>query len=168
MAAPKLSDDVKAEIVRRLACFQPGAQIVKDIKAELGIDVTRQTVSGYDPTKMGFEAGDRWAAQFHEHRKAFLSSVANVPVADQAYRLQLLHEGIEVAREQRNFVLVAKLLEQVAKELGGAYTNARQVNHGGSVGRFDITADEARAEIRARAAAARERAIAASGLPTTH
>jgi hypothetical protein len=46
----ELSGPVKAFIVQRLARFDAPSQVVKAVKEEFGLDVSRQRVHFYDPT----------------------------------------------------------------------------------------------------------------------
>lgn len=53
MAEPvELSDEVKAFIVSRLACWQKPTEVVKAVKESFGVDVTPQRVKCNDPTKV--------------------------------------------------------------------------------------------------------------------
>ena len=44
-----LSTEVKAFIVQSLACFESPTKVIELVKAEYGIDVSRQQVSQYTP-----------------------------------------------------------------------------------------------------------------------
>jgi len=46
-----LRSEVKAFIVHALACFDTPSQVVEAVKKEFGVDVSRQTCEGHDPTK---------------------------------------------------------------------------------------------------------------------
>src|SRR3954452_10970604 len=48
-AVTYLTDDVKTFIVRTLAAFDTPSQVARLVKAEYGIDVSRQQVEVYDP-----------------------------------------------------------------------------------------------------------------------
>jgi hypothetical protein len=123
-----LKDDVKLVIVQALACFDTPSQVAKFVKEEFSLDVPRQQVAMYDPTK---SAGKGLSAKlteiFNATRKAFLEEVPKVPIAQQAYRLRILQRLVERAEAKGNAPLVAQLLEQAAKELGGAMTNRREL-----------------------------------------
>lgn len=122
----ELSEELKQEIVKRLACFEDIGEIVKDFRLR-GIETEHKQIGSYDPTKSYFEAGD-WARDLFESvRKAFVEDAAAVPVANQGFRLNLLQEGIQAARKAKNWKLVAELAEQASKEVGGAFTNERNM-----------------------------------------
>jgi hypothetical protein len=122
-----LNDDQKREIVEALACFSTPAQIIAYFQSEYGLILEHVQVGRYDPTRPYYAAGDKWREIFEARRKGYLEDVAAVPVASQAYRLNLLQEGIDAAKKARNWPLVAQLAEQAAKEVGGVLTNQRDV-----------------------------------------
>lgn len=123
-----LKDDVKLAIVQALACYDTPSQVAKFVKDEFGLDVPRQQVAMYDPTKpAGKGLSAKLAQIFHATREAFLKDVSNIPVSKQSYRLRVLQRAVERAEARGNAPLVAQLLEQAAKEVGGAYTNRREV-----------------------------------------
>lgn len=130
-----LTDDVKAFIVQALACFDTPTQVSDAVKQELGVDVSRMQVSLYDPTKrMGKNLGKKWVAMFDSARKQFLEETNAIPVANQAYRLRVLNRMLDKVEKQGNTALAAQLLEQAAKESGGAFTNKHRLEHTGKDG----------------------------------
>lgn len=130
-----LSDDVKAFIVQALACFDTPTQVSDAVKEEFGLDVSRMQVSVYDPTKrMGRNLGKKWRALFDSTRKAFLDDASSIPIANQTFRLRALNRLYEQASSRGNVVLAAQLIEQAAKESGGAFTNRHKLEHTGKDG----------------------------------
>lgn len=123
-----LTDQQKTEIVLAHAQFMAPSGIVVMLREEHGVESDTAQVVRYNPTKACFEGGERWLPIFQEARKAYLHEVAAVPVAHQAYRLNLLQEGIESARRAKNWGLVGNLAEQAAREIGGIYTNQRNLS----------------------------------------
>jgi hypothetical protein len=128
MAKSKLSDGVKAYIVQALACFDTPSVVVAAVKKEFSVDVSRQLVENYDPTK---RAGDnlsaKWRMLFEETRKVFLEDTATIAISHRAVRLRALQRMAEKAEERGNMVLASSLLKQAAEEVGGAYTNRREL-----------------------------------------
>lgn len=122
-----LTEQQKTEIVLGHARFMSPSDIVVMLREEHGVECDTAQVVRYNPIKACYEGGERWRPIFEEARKAFLHEVAAVPVAHQAYRLNLLQEGIESARKARNWRLVGRLAEQAAKEVGGMLTNQHNV-----------------------------------------
>lgn len=122
-----LSTDVKAFIVQQLACFDTPSQVVAAVKTEFGIGVSRQAVEAHDPTKKaGARLAPRWAELFTQTRERFRNDTAEIPIANKAFRLRALNRMAMKAEDTRNIVLAAQLIEQAAKEAGGAYTNRHQ------------------------------------------
>lgn len=122
-----LSEEQKWEIVEALACFRDVPSIIRAFHIEYGITLDRKQVGRYDPTRPYYAGGEKWREIFDARRKACLEDVFAIPVAHKAYRLNMLQEGIDAARGAKNWVLMAQLLEQSAKEVGGVLTNQRDV-----------------------------------------
>jgi hypothetical protein len=128
MASPKLPDEVKAFIVQSLACFDGLAVVVAAVKKDYAIDVSRQLVESHDPTKKaGTNLGSKWRALFEETRKAFLEDTTQIAISHRAVRLRALQRMAVKAEDQGNMVLASSLLKQAAEEVGGAYTNRREL-----------------------------------------
>lgn len=128
MAAPKLPDEVKTFIIQSLACFDGLAVVVAAVKKEFGIEISRQLCESHDPTKKsGAKLSDRWRGLFDETRKAFLEDTAGIAISHRAVRLRALQRMAEKAETQGNMVLAASLMEQAAKEVGGSFTNRREL-----------------------------------------
>lgn len=132
---PALSPDIKTFIVQQLACFDTPTQVVDAVKSEYGQVVSRQVVEGHDPTKKaGQKLAKRWVDLFNETRERFKTETADIPIANKAYRLRALHRMAVRAESIKNMALAAQLMEQAAKETGGAYTNKQQLEHSGPNG----------------------------------
>ena len=154
----KLTDDQKQAIVVHLAQFRSHSETAKLVSEEFGVAVDRFQVRGYDPTSMRCVSSDRWRELFRTTRRASESDLAAIPISHPAYRLNILQRLLDRAVSSGNSVLAANLLKQAAKEMGGMYNSSRNT---GDAWMLPITADEARAELKLRAHAARERALLA-------
>lgn len=122
-----LTEEQKLELVSMLACFREPSAIIRHFQLEFGLTIEHKQVGRYDPTRTYFAAGAKWREVFEARRDAYLNDVSAVPVAHQAYRLNLLQDGINAAQRSGNWKLVAELAGQAAKEVGGILTNQR--NH---------------------------------------
>lgn len=132
----KLSEAEKRFIVQALACYDTPTQVVDAVKEEFGTVLDRGHVGCYDPTKVaGKQLAKKWRDLFDETRKRFRAEVAEIPIADQAYRLRQLQRMLQDAMSRKNVVLASQLLEQAAKESGGAFSNRREISgpNGGPV-----------------------------------
>lgn len=135
MAQQMLSDEVKRFVVQQLAMFETPSEVARAVKDEFGIEVSRQAVEAYDPGK---RAGSALSQEFRElfavTRETFIADTASIGVTHKVVRLRTLARLIEKAEGRGNAVLVASLLEQVAKECGDAFTNKRHVEATGKDG----------------------------------
>ncbi|MNV15831.1 hypothetical protein D3C71_1065700 [compost metagenome] len=124
-----LQREVKAFIVQALACFDTPSQVAEAVQKEFGLTITRQQVESHDPTKTSGKClAKRWVTLFHDTRQRFRDDTADIPIANRAFRLRALGRMAERAESIKNLALAAQLMEQAAKETGGAYTNRQQVD----------------------------------------
>lgn len=129
MSQGKLTNEQKTYVVQSLACFDTPHEILKVIKEEFGVVVSAQAIEAYDPTKRaGRDLAKKWREIFEATRKAFLADTSTIGISHRAVRLRALQRMAEQAESMRNFVLAKDLLEQAAKEVGGAYTNRRELS----------------------------------------
>ncbi len=130
-----LTDEVKAFIVRGLACFETPTEVSRYVKDEFGIVVTASQVQAYDPTKrQGRSLSEKWRDKFEADRAAFRTRVDEIPLANLAFRLQELMKLYRKVASQGNVVAASSLLEQAAKETGGVFTNRTRVEASGPNG----------------------------------
>lgn len=142
-----LKNDVKAYIVQSLACFDTPSQVVESVQVEFKVKITRQQVESYDPTKASGKAlATRWVDMFNATRARFQTEIADIPIANKAYRLRVLDRMATRAEGMKNLAMTAQLMEQAAKEVGDAYTNKQKVEHtganGGPIESATLTKDE--------------------------
>lgn len=131
MGKAKLSDEIKTYVVQALACFDSPSIVAASVKKELGVEVSRQLVESHDPNKRAASGlAPKWRALFEETRKAFLEDTASIAISHRAVRLRALQRMADKAETQGNMVLASSLLKQAAEEVGGAYTNRREIEHG--------------------------------------
>lgn len=168
MARKVLSDDVKEFIVTQLARMEPPSAVIKLVKEEFGLDLTRQKVNSYNPaTRDGSRLSEKWKVLFAKARKAHCENVYDVAVSHVAIRLGWLQRMAMKAEEKGNLVLAAQLLKQAAEDHGGVYTNKHRLEHTGkdggpirstqTVDLSKLTDDELTAYRTVSAAAARNR-----------
>ena len=128
MAKAKLSDEVKTYIVQALACFDSPSIVAAAVKKEFGIEVSRQLVESHDPNKKAASGlAPKWRILFEETRKTFLEDTASIAISHRAVRLRALQRMADKAEGQGNMVLASSLLKQAAEEVGGSYTNRREL-----------------------------------------
>lgn len=125
----KLNEAVQCFIVQALACYDTPTQVADAVKEEFGLELTRQQTSNYDASKTtGRTMAKKWKDLFWDTRKKFREEIAEIPIADQAFRLRQLHRMLSEAMKRKNVVLASQILEQAAKEAGGMFTNKRELS----------------------------------------
>jgi hypothetical protein len=135
-ANKRLTSEQQVFIVESLACYRQLGEIKKDFKERFEQDITSQAIEAYDPSKYaGRNLSEKFRLLFAGARDAYLKDVASIPIKQQAYRFRMLQASLDKALLTNNLVLVNSILEQAAKEDGGAYTNKRQHSgpDGGSI-----------------------------------
>ncbi len=99
-------------------------EITEEVKAEFGIMMSRELVRAYNPEQRS-DVADKWKVLFKEARAKFLADVSSIAIAHQPYRLIQLQK---LYAETKSPLLKSQLLEQAAKEVGGAFTNRRELS----------------------------------------
>lgn len=124
----KLNDQHKMFIVQRLACFDTPTSVAESMKEEFGLEVGTQTIHHYDPTKKSSpNLSQKWRDLFDATRKEFLDHVSMyVPGAHKAVRVKKLWNAAQAFERKGNYVAMADMMERIAKEIGGAFTNRRE------------------------------------------
>ncbi|MBX5021211.1 DUF2280 domain-containing protein [Rhizobium lentis] len=128
MAKAKLSREQQTYVVQALACFDSPTVVAAALRKEFSVTLTPQSIEAYDPTKKaGRNLADRWKNIFEETRKTFLEDTASIAISHRAVRLRALQRMADKAETQGNMVLASSLLKQAAEEVGGSYTNRREL-----------------------------------------
>jgi len=125
----RLNDTIRNFIVTELACFTRPQEVANKVAEEFGLEITRQQVYDYDPTKSrGDQVAKKWQDLFRQTRDAFIADASSIPIANKSYRLKKLSAMAEKAEQMGNMALAAQLMEQASKECGGMYTNKRELS----------------------------------------
>ena len=125
-----LNNKVKAFIVQGLATYMMPSEVAEAVKKEFDLEITRQQVSSYDPTKAsGMNLTKKWKDLFKQFRDDFNSDIQAIPIANKAYRLNMLDRMARDAEKSKNRPLAASLLEQAAKDVGEVFTNKQKVDN---------------------------------------
>jgi hypothetical protein len=104
-------------------------EVAAAVKAQFNIELTRQQVQFYDPTKRAGCArlSPSLCDLFAVTRHHFISSADDIGIAHLRYRLECLQRILDKAQERWDARLMLKVLEQAAKEMGGWYVRRRDV-----------------------------------------
>ena len=130
-----LNNKVKAFIVQGLATYMMPSEVAEAVKKEFDLEITRQQVSSYDPTKAsGMNLAQKWRDLFKQFRDDFNNDIQAIPIANKAYRLNMLDRMARDAEKSKNRPLAASLLEQAAKDVGEVFTNKQKVDNVSSDG----------------------------------
>lgn len=127
--AHKLTDAHKSFVVQRLACFDTPKEVAEALKEEFRVEVTPQAIEAYNPARSAGKAlAKRWRDMFEAARKDFLANAQSyVPIANKTVRLREMQKAFLAHKGRGNWVGALQVLEQVAKEVGEAFTNQRQI-----------------------------------------
>lgn len=123
----KLSSKVQAYIVTRLAQFATPKEVIGEVKELYGIDVSAAQVHHYRIDRPDGKPAVRWVALAEETRTRYRAAADELAITQLRWRLERLEEMVRTAIDRKNFPLAATLLEQAAKDHGGAFTNVRNV-----------------------------------------
>ncbi|MFT0771281.1 DUF2280 domain-containing protein [Psychrobacter aquimaris] len=125
-----LNNKVKAFIVQGLATYMTPTEVVEAVKQEFSIEIKRQQVSCYDPNlAAGINLSQKWKDLFKQFRDDFNNDIQAIPIANKAYRLNMLDRMARDAEKSKNRPLAASLLEQAAKDVGEVFTNKQKVDN---------------------------------------
>ncbi len=126
---PKLEDVHRAFLVREFACFASPKEACEALKQDFGVEISPQGAQHYDVTSgAGARAAKRWHDLFDVSRQAFLDDVKErIPHAHKSVRIQKLARAADAFEKSKNYMAMARMLEQIAKEVGNVHTNRREV-----------------------------------------
>ena len=126
----KLNEHHRAFLVRAFACYSGPAEAVKGLHDAFGIDITVQGAQHYDADSLRGKQklAQKWQEMFARTREAFLEDVVKtVPYAEKSVRIKELADAAKAFKEHNNFMAMAKMLEQIAKEVGNVHTNRHEL-----------------------------------------
>lgn len=132
--ADELEPVVKAFIVHGLACFDDPTLVVRDVKEKFGLTISRQAVHYYDADRKGAaEIDEQWRSMFAETRQKWVDETAEIGIKHRLLRVrryQRIADRAAGVGQNPNPVLEMQALEAIAKEMGGAFTNRRELSGG--------------------------------------
>lgn len=125
----RLTEEQKAFVVQRLACFDSPAEASEALMTEHGVKLAPQNCEAYDPNKRaGVKLAKKWRDLFEATRKRFLDDIeTHVPEANKAVRVRQLAHAARAFKGRGNYVGMADMLERIAKEIGNVHTNRREL-----------------------------------------
>lgn len=124
----------KKLVVKRLAVFERPSDVRDELRKEYGVEADLSQLAHYDPTtQKGQGLAEDLEELFQETRSRFLKEFTESAIQHKAVRLRLLEEAAFSFKDMGHWVGLMDALEQAAKEMGGAYTNRRELEHSGDV-----------------------------------
>ena len=121
-----LKEPIKIFIVQSLACRDTPQEVADAVKQEFGIQIERQQVAAYDPTKArGKDLSKKFVDLFHKTRTDFDAGLIDIPIAQKYYRLKQYQKHLE--KNARNTVMSLNIMKQAAQDLGGQFTNRQEL-----------------------------------------
>lgn len=113
-----LKEPVKIFIVQSLACFETPQQVADTVKQEFKIEISRQQVALYDPTKYtGRNLSKKLKDLFEQTRKDFKTNIYDIPLANKAVRLRELQNMY--GEWGKNRIMKQNLIKQIKDEMQG-------------------------------------------------
>ncbi|MEQ9179078.1 MAG: DUF2280 domain-containing protein, partial [Nitratireductor sp.] len=113
----RTSDPTKRFIVMAVARFDTPQTVRQAVLEEFGIELTRQAIEAYDPTKYaGRDLGKRWRKLFDETRKTFTANLSDIGIAHRSARLRRMEALFHKAEALGNYRLCLKPLKRAAIE----------------------------------------------------
>lgn len=128
-----LTEEQRAWLVTAWATFKRAPDIVTEFEQTFGFKLATPNAHKYNCSGITSieEAKHRglakWMDLHNKVRTEFEAAIKDIPIANATYRMQQLDKMFEDAMGKRNFRMAASLLEQAAKESGGAFSNKRVV-----------------------------------------
>ncbi len=124
----KLSEEQRTFIVQQLACYATPTETAEAVHEQFRIEITPQRAEKFDHTKRaGRKCAKKWHVLFDATREAFVKHIADcVPEAHKAVRIQELAKAARSFKDDKKYIAMASMLEKIAKEVGGVYTNRHE------------------------------------------
>lgn len=126
----ELSSEHKRFIVESLACYDTPAMIIADLKERYGVAATPSQITYYNPESAQGkrELAEEWKQLFAQRRETFMSEAEAVPIANLAFRLRRLQRIVDSSKADKMPIVVKDVLKQVAQDVGGVFTNKREIS----------------------------------------
>lgn len=117
----KLKTKHKEFIVKQLACFNTLTDVRNQLQDIHNVDVPLNQIIYYDPESAQGTTAKKLVHIFNETRDEYIQECSKIPIFHKGYRLRELQKNYNKAITSKNIVLANQILEQAAKEAGGAY-----------------------------------------------
>lgn len=113
-----LPTTIKRHIVRALACFDTPSEVVRQVREQFNMQITRATAQRYDPTKAAGETlSEELRILFFDTREHFVEELEKLPLAHRATRLRRLESVYDEARDKSDRKSALAALALAAREM---------------------------------------------------
>jgi hypothetical protein len=130
----KLTNAQRTYVVRRLAAYDKPAAIAHSLKEVFGVTISTQAIEHYDPERpAGQDLAPQWHEVFRAARKAYIAETADISHMDKLARLRLRERMAIAAWEEGNYKLANEILNDIAKEAGGAFDGRNRHEQSGNI-----------------------------------
>ena len=137
-----LNEEQKRFVVQSLAHFFTPSEVVSAVSDHYGVEVTRQNIQQFDPTKYaGRKLAKKWRDLFEQSREECLKDLETIPHANKPFRVRKLAKAADAFEQRGNYVAMADIYERIAKEVGNVHTNRREHTgkNGGPIETKDVS-----------------------------
>ncbi len=116
-----MKDRHRAFLVMEFACYATPTEAATALLDEFGITISRQRAQHYDPEHGPVDGiAKKWVDLFRVCRDAFLEDTKkHLPYTHQSVRLRDLSRAATEFKDKKNYMGMARMLEQIAKEVSG-------------------------------------------------
>lgn len=127
----KLKKEHKELIVISLAHnFEP-TEVQRMLKDRCDVEVELNQISYYNPDlNSSAQLSKTWRELYHHKKDQYKDEVLSHETAHKAYRIGMLEKAAKEYQKKGNYMAMASMLEQIAKEVGGVFEG--KVPEGGS------------------------------------
>ena len=123
----RLPDEVKRRIVVELASFRSTREVSAMLREEYGIEQSPSALCNWDPMRPYSRMSQALRELFLRTRCAYVQEAVQLNTAHQAFRLRRLEKLSFAAEAEGDLARAAALIEQGARDHGGAYTDYRRL-----------------------------------------
>lgn len=128
----KLKKEHKVLIVSSLAENATPTEVQDLLRKHFGLDVSLGQISYYNPEiGSSTQLSKDWRTLYFQKKEAYRKELSTHPTTNKAFRIGLLEKGVMKHMRAGEYILMAKLLDQIAKEMGGHYDENDGAEGGG-------------------------------------
>ncbi len=113
-----LPTTIKRHVVRALACFDTPSEVVRQVREQFNVQITRASAQRYDPTRVAGETlSEELRTLFFDTRERFIEELEKLPRAHRATRLRRLESVYDEARDKGDRKSALAALALAAREM---------------------------------------------------